>query len=82
MQYPRALMNTVIITVCSVAGIIIVSAMCGYALNRKGNYRLSKMTFTLLLSGMLFPYQMSILGLLPADTDDGINESFNGSNPD
>ena len=63
MQYPRALMNTVIITVCSVAGIIIVSAMCGYALNRKGNYRLSKMTFTLLLSGMLFPYQMSILGL-------------------
>ena len=63
MQYPRALMNTVIITVCSLIGIIIVSAMCGYVLNRKGNSRLSKITFTLLLSGMLFPYQMSILGL-------------------
>lgn len=63
MQYPRALMNTVIITVCSVVGIIVVSAMCGYALNRKEKYRWSKMTFTLLLSGMLFPYQMSILGL-------------------
>lgn len=63
MQYPRALMNTVIITVCSLIGIIIVSAMCGYVLNRKGNFRLSKITFTLLLSGMLFPYQMSILGL-------------------
>ena len=56
-------MNTVIITVCSLIGIIIVSAMCGYVLNRKGNSRLSKITFTLLLSGMLFPYQMSILGL-------------------
>lgn len=63
MQYPRALMNTVVITVCSLIGIIIVSAMCGYVLNRKGNFRLSKITFTLLLSGMLFPYQMSILGL-------------------
>lgn len=63
MQYPRALMNTVIITVCAVAGIIIVSAMCGYVLNRMGKYRLSKMTFTLLLTGMLFPGQMSILGL-------------------
>ena len=63
MQYQRALMNTVIITVCSLIGIIIVSAMCGYVLNRKGNSRLSKITFTLLLSGMLFPYQMSILGL-------------------
>lgn len=63
MQYPRAFMNTVIITVCSVAGIILVSSMCGYVLNRKGKYRLSKLTFTLLLSGMLFPGQMSILGL-------------------
>ena len=63
MQYPRALMNTVIITVCSLIGIIIVSAMCGYVLNLKGYYRLSKITFTLLLSGILFPYQMSILGL-------------------
>lgn len=63
MQYPRAFMNTVIITVCSVAGIILVSSMCGYVLNRKGKYRMSKLAFTLLLSGMLFPGQMSILGL-------------------
>lgn len=63
MQYPRAFMNTVIITVCSVVGIIFVSSMCGYVLNRKGKYKLSKLTFTLLLSGMLFPGQMSILGL-------------------
>ncbi len=63
MQYPRAFCNTLIITVCSVVGIIIFSAMCGYVLNRKGNRKLSRFTFTLLLSGMLFPYQMSILGL-------------------
>ncbi len=63
MQYPRAFLNTLIITVCSVAGIILTSSMCGYVLNRRSKKKLSKITFTLILSGMLFPYQMSILGL-------------------
>ena len=63
MQYPRAFVNTLIITLCSVIGIILTSSMCGFVLNRKSKKRLSKFTFTLILSGMLFPYQMSILGL-------------------
>ena len=63
MQYPRSLLNTIIITVCSVAGIIVTSSMCGYVLNRKGKYKAAGFVFTLLLSGMMFPYQMSILGL-------------------
>lgn len=63
MQYPRAFKNTFIITACSVTGLIIVSSMCGYVLNRKGKHRIAQIVFLLILSGMMFPYQMSILGL-------------------
>ena len=63
MQYPRAFANTFIITSCSVVGLIFVSSMCGYALNRKGKHKLAQAVFLLILSGMMFPYQMSILGL-------------------
>ncbi|GAA0815600.1 carbohydrate ABC transporter permease [Clostridium tertium] len=63
MQYPRAFKNTLIITGCSVVGLIIVSSMCGYVLNRKGKHKVAQSVFLLILSGMMFPYQMSILGL-------------------
>lgn len=63
MQYPRAFKNTLIVTACSVVGIIFTSSMCGYVLNRKGKYRITQFVFLLILSGMMFPYQMSIMGL-------------------
>lgn len=63
MQYPRAFKNTLVITVCSVAGIIVCASMLGYALNRREERKLSKFTFLFILSGMLFPAQMSVLGL-------------------
>ncbi|MCD8012594.1 MAG: carbohydrate ABC transporter permease [Lachnospiraceae bacterium] len=63
MQYPRAFKNTLIITAGSVLGIIVTSGMLGYVLNRKSDYKISKLTFTVILAGMLFPTQMSILGL-------------------
>lgn len=63
MQYPRAFRNTLIITAVSVAGIIFSSSMCGYVLNRKSEYKITKALFLLILSGIMFPYQMSILGL-------------------
>lgn len=63
MQYPRAFKNTLIITGCSVVGLILVSSMCGYVLNRKGKHKVAQSIFLLILSGMMFPYQMSILGL-------------------
>lgn len=63
MKYPRAFKNTLIITGCSVVGLIIVSSMCGYVLNRKGKHKVAQSVFLLILSGMMFPYQMSILGL-------------------
>lgn len=63
MQYPRAFKNTFLITAGAVIGIIITSSMCGYVLNRKGKYRITQFVFLLILSGMMFPYQMSIMGL-------------------
>ena len=63
MQYPRAFMNTLFITLVSVAGIILSASMCGYVLNRKGENRWAKAVFLIILSGLMFPYQMSILGL-------------------
>ena len=63
MQYPRAFLNTLIITGASVGGIIITASMCGYALNRREKTKWSKGVFLLILSGIMFPYQMSILGL-------------------
>lgn len=63
MQYPRAFRNTFIITACSVTGLILVSSMCGYVLNRKSEYKITQAVFLLILSGIMFPYQMSILGL-------------------
>lgn len=63
MQYPRAFKNTFLITAGAVIGIIITSSMCGYVLNRKGKYKITQFVFLLILSGMMFPYQMSIMGL-------------------
>lgn len=63
MQYPRAFANTFIIAACSVLGIVVFGSMLGYALNRKEKRRWAKLTFMFILSGMLFPAQMSILGL-------------------
>ncbi|MGF7011042.1 raffinose/stachyose/melibiose transport system permease protein [Lachnospiraceae bacterium PF1-22] len=63
MQYPRAFGNTFFITSLSVIGIIVSSSMCGYVLNRKEEYKITKVVFLIILSGIMFPYQMSILGL-------------------
>ena len=63
MQYPRAFKNTFLITFISVAGLILVSSMCGYVLNRREKFKITKVIFLLILSGIMFPYQMSILGL-------------------
>lgn len=63
MNYPRAFMNTFIITSCSVIGVLAVTSMGGYVLNRKSHHKMISRIFLLILAGMMFPYQMSILGL-------------------
>lgn len=63
MEYPRSFMNTFTITAVSVAGMVLLGSMCGYVLNRKEKNKVVSAIFLLFLSGIMFPYQMSILGL-------------------
>ncbi|HMR48867.1 MAG TPA: carbohydrate ABC transporter permease [Arachnia sp.] len=63
MEYPRAFWNTFLITLGSVLGVIAFGTMAGYALNRKSKSKVATVVFLVLLSGLMFPYQMSILGL-------------------
>ncbi|WP_336644863.1 carbohydrate ABC transporter permease [Microbacterium sp. USHLN186] len=63
MEYPRAFANTAFITVVAVLGTIVFAAMAGYVLNRKAKSRLATITFLLFLSGLMFPYQMGIMGM-------------------
>ncbi|GAA4775317.1 carbohydrate ABC transporter permease [Microbacterium gilvum] len=63
MEYPRAFLNTFLITAGSVVGVVALGSMAGYALSRKSKSRTASIAFLVLLSGLMFPYQMSILGL-------------------
>lgn len=63
MEYPRAFANTVFITVLAVAGTIAFASMAGYVLARKSRSRLATTVFMIFLSGLMFPYQMGIMGM-------------------
>ncbi|MCK9857525.1 carbohydrate ABC transporter permease [Paenibacillus sp. ATY16] len=61
-KYPTAFLNSVIITVLSVLLILFISALSGYAIAR-GNKPLYNFFFLLFLSGMMVPFQVTMLPL-------------------
>jgi len=61
-KFPTALMNSVIITVVSVALIVIVSALAGYSIARR-NKPFYNFVFMMFLSGMMIPFQVIMLSL-------------------
>lgn len=62
MQYPRALGNTVFITVCSVFLVVLLGSLAGYALARTKTKWGSRM-FLFFLCGLMVPFQMNIISL-------------------
>jgi raffinose/stachyose/melibiose transport system permease protein len=62
MDYPRAFMNSFIITVLSLAGSIFLSSMTAYVFARKRSKVYSAL-FYFFLAGMMIPMQMSVLAL-------------------
>ena len=72
MQYPRALFNTVKITVLAVAIIVLVTSMAGYALARTKS-RWGNRIFLLFLAGLVVPFQMNIVSLFKILVDVAIN---------
>lgn len=62
MQYPRALGNTVFITVCSVFLVVMLGGLAGYALARTKTKWGNRM-FLFFLCGLMVPFQMNIISL-------------------
>lgn len=62
MEYPRALGNTLMITVSAVLLLVILGSLAGYALARTKN-RASGIIFLLFLAGLIVPFQMNIISL-------------------
>ena len=56
LNYPRVLANTLIITVFSAGGIVVLSGMSGYWITRHEN-RFTKICYVLILCGMSVPFQ-------------------------
>ncbi|WP_336771515.1 carbohydrate ABC transporter permease [Paenibacillus sp. MMO-58] len=62
-KFPKALLNSVLITGISVTGIVIISAMTGYRLVRKPTV-FNKILFTAFISAMIIPFQSVMLQLV------------------
>lgn len=77
MNYPRAFTNTLIITVCAVAGIVIVTSMAAYSFARHRT-KANNTVFMLVLAGIMVPYQMCIISLYKIVSGMGIMDSLGG----
>ena len=62
MQYPRALANTVLITLTSVLLVVVLGELAGYALARTKT-KISSRVFLFFLAGLMVPFQMNIISL-------------------
>jgi raffinose/stachyose/melibiose transport system permease protein len=61
----HALINSVIVTVCSVVGLIALGSICAYTLARRPG-KLSTIIYTLFLLGIILPFQLGIVPLFVA----------------
>ncbi|WP_440960172.1 carbohydrate ABC transporter permease [Paenibacillus nitricinens] len=77
MNYFHVLGNNLIITISSVAGIVMFSAMAAYSLVRHTN-RFNRLVFLLFMVGMMVPYQMGILALYKQVSQLGLMNSHTG----
>ena len=60
MNYPHVFKNTFVITVLALGGMLVLAAMASYVLARRKN-KFNSIMFFVLLSGMMVPFQMSII---------------------
>ncbi|KQX48665.1 carbohydrate ABC transporter permease [Paenibacillus sp. Root444D2] len=61
-DFPRAMVNSVILTLCSIIAMIAVIPMAAYAIERT-NKRWSNMVYVYFLSGMMIPFQVYMIPL-------------------
>ncbi|MCY9667974.1 carbohydrate ABC transporter permease [Paenibacillus alginolyticus] len=77
MNYIHVLGNNLIITISSVAGIVMFSAMAAYSLVRRTNH-FNRIVFLLFMVGMMVPYQMGILALYKQVAQLGLMNTHTG----
>lgn len=63
MEYWRLFLNNVIITILGIVGIVFISSLAAYILNRRRN-RYTKIAHTLIITPMLIPFQTIMITLL------------------
>lgn len=63
MNYPKTFLNTVLVTVVGVGGIVVVSSMAGYKLSRVKT-RLSYVVFLFCIMPMMIPFQSFMITLV------------------
>ncbi|KRE36280.1 carbohydrate ABC transporter permease [Paenibacillus sp. Soil724D2] len=61
-DFPRAMVNSVILTLCSIIAMIAVIPMAAYAIERT-NKRWTNMVYVYFLSGMMIPFQVYMIPL-------------------
>jgi raffinose/stachyose/melibiose transport system permease protein len=63
MNFPSAILNSFLVTVCSLVCIVILASMCAWMLVRSNN-RLSRIIFMVLVATMLIPFQTLMMPLI------------------
>ncbi|OBZ17762.1 carbohydrate ABC transporter permease [Bacillus sp. FJAT-26390] len=76
-KFPTAFMNSLIITVCSVSGILLFSSMTAYKLVRSPGW-LSSVIFFTVLSAMIVPFQTMMIPLVKVAKDMHLINSIPG----
>jgi raffinose/stachyose/melibiose transport system permease protein len=74
MQYPRAFLNSLIVTVLSNAGLVVVSSMAAYRILRRPS-RFNRALFVLFVAAMVIPFQSIMIPLVKVASEIGLMDS-------
>lgn len=77
MNFPRAFLNSLLITVFSNAGLIVISSMAAYRMVRRAT-KLNNVLFVLFVSAMVIPFQSIMIPLVKVASDVGLMNSIPG----
>jgi len=74
MKFPRAFMNSLLITVLSNAGLVIISAMAAYRILRRPTV-FNRVLFVLFIAAMVIPFQSIMIPLVKVASEVGLMDS-------
>jgi len=74
MKFPRAFMNSLLITVLSNAGLVVISAMAAYRILRRPTV-FNRVLFVLFIAAMVIPFQSIMIPLVRVASDVGLMDS-------